>query len=141
MAREGDEHEAVQIGARIKRAAGAVRPELQAKDLAGILGVNVDTVRKIFRGESVQKWVDLIRLSRTLRTSPNELLGFDGGDSRGRLERLLAGAFRGLGASPPKVRNYVQTFLEVLDKPADPQEKVDEEDILRIQIDAVNKRS
>ena len=138
MAGEGDRDDERQIGDRISARMSEIGVGLPA--LAKTLGVTEDTIYKLVRGKTAKRWVDLIKLARALRTSPNDLLGYDAGDTRKRLERLLGAAFQGLGASPVQAQNYAEIFLEALDRPPNPQEPVGEADQTRIELAAAKRR-
>lgn len=134
---EGEDEEATRIGERI--AARMQEIEMEVEELASILDKSTDTIYKLRRGETVSRWLDLIKLARTLRTSPNGLLGFEG-DTRGRLRRLLVAAFQGLGADSEQAQSYTRTFLEALDKRSNPDESVSEEGALRIEVAFAKRR-
>ena len=138
MSEEGDDTEAEKIGERISARMDELK--IEAPVLAKTLGVHQDTIYKLMRGETAARWVNLIRLSHALQTTPNELLGFDV-DTRPRLIRLLIGAFEGLGATVPQARNYAELWLEVLDRPPNPQPRVPESEELRIEIASAKRRS
>jgi transcriptional regulator with XRE-family HTH domain len=107
---------------------------LKDEGLAVLLGVTTDTIYKLLRGETVKRWLNLIKVSQALQTSPNELLGFDEHDTRSRLRKFLDASYRGLGLSPTQAQNYTTLFLEALDKPPDPEEPVPEDELLRLSI-------
>lgn len=130
--------QAEHIGKRIS--ARMAELEIDVPTLAKLMRVSQDTIYKLARGETVSRWLHLMRLAQVLRTSPNAILGFDG-DSRARLTRLLVAAFEGIGASQAEARNYTQTFLEALDKPPNPQGLVTEQDELRIEVAFSKRRS
>lgn len=108
--------------------------EMTDDDLATLLGVTKDTIYKLKRGETIKRWINLIKLARALRTSPNDLLGFDGRDTRVRLQAFLMASYRGLGLSLVQAQNYAAIFLGALDKPPDPEEPVPEAELLRLSI-------
>ena len=130
--------EAIHIGQRV--AARMAELEIDVPTLASALGVSQDTVYKMLRGETVSRWLQLGKLARVLRSSPNAILGFEG-DARARLTRLLVASFEGIGATTPQARNYTQTFLEALDKPQGPPGSVPEGDELRIEVAFSKRRS
>lgn len=132
MATEFDKPETDAIAKRIDERMAAIGMTDDA--LASSLGVTKDTIYKLKRGETIKRWINLIKLARALQTSPNDLLGFDGRDTRVRLQSFLDGAFRGLGLPPAQARNYVAIFLAALDKRPDPDEPLPEHEILRLDI-------
>lgn len=139
MADEDDEAEARQIGERITAQMQQIGKE--PGTLAIELDVIDDTIYKLMRGETVGRWMYLIKVARALQTSPNELLGFDGQDVRRRLECLLPAAFEGLREKPLQARNYTRIVLEALDKPPNPDKPSEESDTVRTEVAFVKRRS
>lgn len=132
VATQFDKSEADAIAKRIDDRMAAIN--MDEDGLASLLGVTKDTIYKLKRGATVKRWVNLIKLARALRTSPNDLLGFDGRDTRIRLQAFLQASYRGLGLSTAHAQNYVAIFLEALDKRPDPDEPVPEDELLRLDI-------
>lgn len=139
VATEFDKAETDAIAKRIKERMADV--EMTDDSLASLLGVTKDTIYKLKRGETITRWINLIKLARALRTSPNDLLGFDGRDTRVRLQTFLEASYRGLGLQPALARNYAAIFLAALDKPPDPDEPVPEAELLRLNIKNARRES
>jgi DNA-binding Xre family transcriptional regulator len=132
VATEFDKAEAAAIAKRVADRMAEIG--MGKEGLAAVLGVTEDTIHRLTRGETVKRWVNLIKLARALHTSPNDLLGFDGRDTRVRLREFLEASYRGLGATPALARNYSAIFLEALDKPPDPGEPLPASELLRLDI-------
>jgi hypothetical protein len=137
VATGSEEKEARQIGARI--AARMSEIGVDRAQLANSLNLSEDSIYKLVRGDTVSRWVHLIMLARALRTSPNEILGFDGPDARPRLQALLEAAFQGLAIPEELAKSSTRIYFEALDKPSNPQSSVSEVDELRIEV-AYSKR-
>jgi hypothetical protein len=139
MAKRDTGGETAAIARRIK--ARMEELEIDNPGLAQELQVTADTIYRLRRGETFRRWLNLIRLSRALRTTPNELLGFDGADTAKRLRPLLVAAFRGLGEKISDAEAYAKIFLGNLHKHPDPEESVPESDVLRIEIASAKRQS
>jgi DNA-binding Xre family transcriptional regulator len=131
MAIEIDKAEADALAKRIEDRMAEL--EIDELGLASLLGVTKDTIYRLTRGETVKRWIYLRKVAQALRTSPNDLLGFDA-QHRARMKKFLDASYRGLGLSTAQAQNYVTLFLEALDKQPDPDEPVPEEELLRLSI-------
>lgn len=138
MSDEGDDRDAKQIGARVE--ARMKDLNIKPEELGKTLGLTKNAVEKMVGGASVKGWIKLIKLARALRSSPNELLGFDG-DTRGRLTGFLQASYEGLGQSPEAARSYVTAFLKALDRSLDHQGRQAAEQRLRDVIEALAEQS
>jgi transcriptional regulator with XRE-family HTH domain len=104
-----------EIGARIRRL--RKRRGLSVAQLASTLDLTDDAVRRMERGENVEQFLKLIRLSDALLSHPNEILGQRSSSDRELLQATLEACFQALGLSDIQTNLLAETIVEVLEAP------------------------
>lgn len=115
MTRDDDlRRKAADIGARIDALVKA-DPRGQA-GVAAELEVEIEALKKVQAGKSNRQYAKLARVAAVLRTTPNHLLGFDGGTERELLRGAIEGAYTGLGFPAAEAREFAEVFLRLIDR-------------------------
>jgi transcriptional regulator with XRE-family HTH domain len=144
------EHSASKKNARPDRAKAIGRQlrerrdllDLSNQDLATRLNVEEQTVRNMLSGQGLVTYVKLAKLARALETSPNQILGFDEGDScdAAMVRSALLGAFEGCGLGADATKELADIFLESLRDSQKDASPADRGKILRGHLRLVAKR-
>lgn len=106
---------ALEIGGRIDAFIKA--DQRSQAEIAAELGVKEDTLKKIRAGKSNLQYAKLAQLAVVLRTTPNRILGFEGGADRELLKGALEGTYAALGHPVAEAEEFALVFLGMLDTP------------------------
>ena len=129
--------ESRQLGERINRLMRAQR--MQPGDLARELDLGESSIRKVLRGENVAQYIQLARIARALKTTPNFLLGFtdahmDAGRSGNIDLSLLQAAFQGILEQLGLDRDAASVGAQLAFETAQEQTVVGEDPLTRVSI-------
>jgi transcriptional regulator with XRE-family HTH domain len=125
---------AIEIGKRINEM--RERRNLTHQQLADLIGVTADGVKKIVSGESAVAYARIGEVARALGSTPNELIGY-GGVSRERLTGALLALTRSAGYSEFQASELTKIVLQVLEAPQSQIPGVDEQTAAQIQTEVL----
>ncbi len=106
---------------------------ISIEDVADDVGLAVETLRSIESGHSAKQYAKLARLARALKTTPDEMLGFNGPDDRRILKGAMKAVFDRLGLEPDAAELLAEGLIATSAPPRPGDEPSNRLETARIQ--------